>query len=179
MDLSQLQGTDDTLRAITNITQLLHQAVDEAVPLRVPRKAAAPWWNHSLTLAKKSVKRADQRARLQPTAENPEDSQYKCSKWSTMVRNAKTAYRVHQLETVSTRTVWRTIKHHNTHIINRSRHLTDNPTFMGNVMCCGKRFSLTQHNERHSPRISSPLRMTYATSRVVSLHLRLSWPLCT
>jgi len=32
-----------------------------------------------------------------------------------MVRNAKTAYRIHQLETTSTRTVWRTIKHHNTH----------------------------------------------------------------
>jgi len=32
-----------------------------------------------------------------------------------MVRNAKTAYRVHQLKTVSTRTVWRTLKHHNTH----------------------------------------------------------------
>jgi len=115
MDLSQLQAMDDTLQAITNITQLLHQAVDEAVPLRVPRKAAAPWWNHSLTLAKKIVKRADRQARLQPTAENREDSQYKRSKWSTMVRNAKTAYRVHQLETVSTRTVWRTLKHQNTH----------------------------------------------------------------
>jgi len=34
MDLSQLQGTDDTLQAITNVTQLIHQAVDEAVPLR-------------------------------------------------------------------------------------------------------------------------------------------------
>jgi len=33
MDLSQLQGTDDTLRAITNITRLIHQAVREAVPL--------------------------------------------------------------------------------------------------------------------------------------------------
>jgi len=32
-----------------------------------------------------------------------------------MVRNAKTAYRIHQLETVSTRTVWKTLKHHNTH----------------------------------------------------------------
>jgi hypothetical protein len=42
MDLSQLQGMDDTLRAITNITQLIHQAVDIAVPLRVPQKIAAP-----------------------------------------------------------------------------------------------------------------------------------------
>jgi hypothetical protein len=115
MDLSQLQGTDDTLRAITNITQLIHQAVDVAVPLRVARKVAAPWWNHSLTLAKQSVKRADRRARLQPTVANREDSQYKRSKWSTMVRNAKTAYRIHQLETVSTRTVWKTLRHHNTH----------------------------------------------------------------
>jgi hypothetical protein len=32
-----------------------------------------------------------------------------------MVRNAKTAYRIHQLETVSTRTVWKTLKHHSTH----------------------------------------------------------------
>jgi ribonuclease HI len=115
MDLSQLQGTDDTLRAIANITGLIHQAVDEAVPMRTPWKTAAPWWNHSLTLAKQSVKRADRRARLQPTATNLEDSQYKRSKWSTMVRNAKTAYRIHQLEATSTRTVWKTIKHHNTH----------------------------------------------------------------
>ena len=59
MDLSQLQGANDTLRAITNITRLLHQAVDDAVPLSVPRKVVAPGWNHSLTLAKQSVKRAD------------------------------------------------------------------------------------------------------------------------
>ena len=34
MDLSQLQGVDDTLRAITNITKLIHQAVNEAVPMK-------------------------------------------------------------------------------------------------------------------------------------------------
>jgi ribonuclease HI len=115
MDLSQLQGTDDTLRSITNITKLIHQAIDEAVPLRVPRKVAAPWWNHSLTLAKQRVKQADRRARLRPSAANLEDSEEKRSKWSMMVRNAKAAYRVHQLESVSTRTVWKTIKYHNTH----------------------------------------------------------------
>ena len=59
MDLSQLQGADDTLRAVTNITQLIHKAVDEAVPVRTTRRTEAPWWNHSLTLAKQSVKRAD------------------------------------------------------------------------------------------------------------------------
>jgi hypothetical protein len=32
-----------------------------------------------------------------------------------MVRNAKTAYRLHQLEATSTRTVWKTVKHHNRH----------------------------------------------------------------
>jgi len=115
MELSQLQGMDDTLRAITNIICLINQAVNEAIPLMVARKVSAPWWNHSLRLAKQSVKRADQRARLQPTTANREDSQYKRSKWSIMVRNAKTAYRIHQLETTSTRTVWKTLKHHNTH----------------------------------------------------------------
>ena len=75
----------------------------------------APWWNHSLTLAKQSVKRADRRTRLQPTAASLKDSQDKCSKWSNMVRNATTAYRIHQLESVSTQTVWKTLKHHNTH----------------------------------------------------------------
>jgi len=115
MDLSQLQGTDDTLRAITNITCLINQAVDEAVPLRVPRKVAAPWWNHSIILAKQSFKRADRRACLQPTAANRKDSHYKRSKWSIMVQNAKTAYCIHQLENASTRTVWKTLKHHNTH----------------------------------------------------------------
>jgi len=115
MDLSQLHGMDDTLSAVTNITQLIHQAVDEAVPVKTLWKTAAPWWNHSLTLAKQSVKRADRRAHLQPTVTNLNDSRCKCSKWSTMVRNAKTAYRIHQLEATSTRTVWKTIKHHNTY----------------------------------------------------------------
>jgi len=115
MDLSNLQGTNDTLRAISNITKLIHQAVDEAVPLKGSRKMEAPWWNHSLTLARQSVKRADRRARLQPSDASRKDSQYKRHKWSTMVRNAKTAYRIHQLEAASTRTVWKTIRHHNTH----------------------------------------------------------------
>jgi len=80
MNLSWLQGVNDTLRAISNITRLIHQAVDEAVPLRVPRKVAAPWWNHSLMLAKQSVKRTDRRARAQPTVANREDSRQKRSK---------------------------------------------------------------------------------------------------
>jgi len=42
MDLSQLHGMDDTLCAVTNITQLIHQAVDEAVPVKTLRKTAAP-----------------------------------------------------------------------------------------------------------------------------------------
>jgi len=79
------------------------------------RKSEAPWWNHSLTLAKQSVKCADRRARLQPTDMNLKDSQCKRHKLTTMVRNAKTAYRIHQLEATSTRTVWKTIQHHNTH----------------------------------------------------------------
>jgi len=115
MDLSQLQGPEDTLRAITNIMELIHQAVDAAVPFKRPRKSEVPWWNYSLTLAKQSVKRADRRARLQPTDTNLKDSQHKRHKWSTMVRNAKIAYRIHQLEATSTRTVWKMIQHHNTH----------------------------------------------------------------
>jgi len=68
-----------------------------------------------VTLAKQSVKRVDRCAHLQPTVMNLKDSRCKRSKWSTMVQNAKTAYRIHQLEATSTRTVWNTIKHHNTH----------------------------------------------------------------
>jgi len=80
MDLSHLHGMDDTLCAIANITRLIHQAVDEAVPARLLRKTTAPWLNHSLTLAKQSVKRADRLARLHPTEANKEDSQYMRSK---------------------------------------------------------------------------------------------------
>jgi len=115
MDLSQLQGADDTLRAVANVTALIHQAVRETVPLRTTRKTEAPWWTHSLTLTRQSVNRADRRARLHPTEANLKDSQYKRHKWSIMVRSAKTAYRIHQLEATSTRTVWKTIQHHNTH----------------------------------------------------------------
>ena len=60
MDISNLQGKEDTLRAITNITTLIHQATKPAVPERKGRwKTEAPWWNHSLTIAKQAVKRAD------------------------------------------------------------------------------------------------------------------------
>jgi len=102
MDLSQLHGMENTLCAVTNITQLICQAVDEAVPVKTPQKTAAPWWNYSLMPAKQSVKRADRRACLQPTVTNLNDSWCKRSKWSTMVQNAKTDYRIHQLEATST-----------------------------------------------------------------------------
>jgi len=35
--------------------------------------------------------------------------------WSTLVRSAKAADHIHQLETTSTKTVWKTVKYHNTH----------------------------------------------------------------
>jgi len=85
MDLSDLQGPEPTLRAISNITLLIHQATEATVPYKCHRKAEAPWWNHSLTLAKEATKRADRRARLTPTDTNRQDSQYKCRKWTTMV----------------------------------------------------------------------------------------------
>jgi len=43
MDLSNLQGTEDTLRAITNITHLIHDATYHAVPMKDPRRQEAPW----------------------------------------------------------------------------------------------------------------------------------------
>jgi len=95
MDLLQLQGTDDTLRAVTNITCLIYEAVDEAVPVRMTQKTAASWWNHSLTLAKQSDKCAARWARLHPTNVNLKDSQYERHKWSILVQNAKTAYPIH------------------------------------------------------------------------------------
>jgi len=74
MDFSHLQGTNDTLRAISNVTKLIHGAADEAVPLKRSRQMEVPWRNHSLTLAKQSVKRADRRACLEPSDTNREDS---------------------------------------------------------------------------------------------------------
>ena len=58
MDMTNLRGKDNTLRAITNVTTILHEAINAAVPSGIARKPQAPWWNHSLTLAKRSVKRA-------------------------------------------------------------------------------------------------------------------------
>jgi len=52
IDLSNLQGKEDTLPAITNVTTILHDAINAAAPLGHSRKPKAPWWNHSLTLAK-------------------------------------------------------------------------------------------------------------------------------
>jgi len=115
LDTSNLQGQSDTLRAVTTITTLLHQAIEAAVPQGKPKKTEAPWWNHNLTLAKRSVKQADRRARLHPSETNSKDSHNKRHHWTTMVRNAMTAYRVKQLQGTTTRTVWKTLRHHNTH----------------------------------------------------------------
>jgi len=115
MDLTNLSRKDDTLRAISNITCLIHKATDIAVPFRVSGKRDVPWWNHSLTLATRAVKQADRRARQNPTDTNGNDAQHKRSHWSTMVRQAKTVYRIKQLQSTSTKTVWRTIRHHNAH----------------------------------------------------------------
>jgi len=115
MDLSDLQGPEATLRAVSNITLLIHQAIEVTIPYKSQRKVEAPWWNHSLTLAKEATKRADRIARLTPTDTNRQDSQYKRRKWTTMVHNAKTMYHVHQLQNAITRTIWKTIERHSTH----------------------------------------------------------------
>jgi ribonuclease HI len=115
LDLSNLQGKEDTLRAVTNVTTILNDAIDAAVPSGVSRKPEAPWWNHSLTLAKRSVKRADKRTRLYPSAANQEDRHQKRQHWTAMVRAAKTAYRIKQLQSADTKNIWKTIRHHNTH----------------------------------------------------------------
>src|SRR3978361_87112 len=115
MDLTNLSGKENTLRAISNITDLIHRATDIAVPFGKSNKWDAPWWNHSLSLAKRAVKQADRRARQNPTDTNRTDAHHKRSHWSIMVRKAKKAYRIKQLPSTSTTTVWRTIRRHNTH----------------------------------------------------------------
>jgi len=42
MDLSDLQGPEATLRAISNTTLLIHQATEATVPYKSQRKAEAP-----------------------------------------------------------------------------------------------------------------------------------------
>jgi len=69
----------------------------------------------NLTLAKRAVKRAERRARQEPNNTNRKDRQYKQHKWSTMVRNAKTVYRIQQLQAASSKTIWKMIYHHNIH----------------------------------------------------------------
>jgi len=110
-----LQGKEDTLRAVTNITTVLHNAIDTAVPSGHSRKPKAPWWNHSLTLAKQSVKRADRQARLNHSTANREDSQKKHQHWTAMIQAAKTAFRIKQLQSTNSNNIWKTIRHHNTH----------------------------------------------------------------
>jgi len=67
MDLIDLQGPEAILRTISNITLLIQQATETAVPYNNPRKTETPWWNHSLILAKDTTKQVDRRARLSPT----------------------------------------------------------------------------------------------------------------
>ena len=129
MDLSDLQGLEATLRAISNITLLIHQVTEATVPYKSQSKAEAPWWNHCLTLAKEATKWADRKALLTPTDTNRQDSQYKHRKWTTMVHNAKTMYHVHQLQNATTRTIWKTIERHSTH--NKPIPLLEEQSYFG------------------------------------------------
>jgi len=43
MDLSDLQGPEAMLRAISNITLLIHQVAETAIPYKNPRKTESPW----------------------------------------------------------------------------------------------------------------------------------------
>jgi len=43
MDLSDLQGPEAMLRAISNITLLIHQAAETAIPYKNPRKTESSW----------------------------------------------------------------------------------------------------------------------------------------
>jgi len=115
LDLTNLQGEADTLRAVSNITTIIHKATDIAVPISTSRRPEAPWWNHSLTLAKRSVKRADKHVRLQPSTVTRADSQTKHHHWTKVVRAAKAAYRIKQLQSATMRSIWKTLHHHNTH----------------------------------------------------------------
>jgi len=178
MDLSQLQGPEDTLHTITNVTELIHQAVDVAVPFKGLQKSAVPWWNHSLTVVKQSVKRADRRARLQPTDTNLKDSQHKRHKWSTMVRNAKTAYRIQQLEATSIRIVLKTF---NTtiHTTNPYHLWMDGLTPLAKAMCYEMHSSQppTPSHDHHFQQTSSPHEKTYANKRDQLLRQKFSEPL--
>jgi len=49
------------------------------------------------------------------TTANREDSQKKHQRWTAMVRAAKTAYCIKQLQSRDTKNIWKTIHHHNTH----------------------------------------------------------------
>jgi hypothetical protein len=116
MDLSNLQGKDDTLRAVTNITNLIHHATNKTIPLGGQRKHIAPWWTHHLTLAKLSVQKADRKARAAPDDLSlRHDSMQKRHKWTSLVRTAKTSYRTKQLQSATTGSIWKTLKNHNTH----------------------------------------------------------------
>jgi hypothetical protein len=115
LDLTNLQGEVDTLRAVSSITTIIGQATDIAVPISQSRHSGAPWWSHSLMLAKQSAKRAARQARLQLSVITRADSQKKYQHWTQMVWTAKAAYRIKQLQSTTTKSVWKTLRHHNTH----------------------------------------------------------------
>src|SRR3978361_1606413 len=70
-----------------------------------------------------------------PTDTNGKDAQQKRSHWSTMVRQAKATYRIKQLQSTSTTTVWRTIR-------NRNAHQKSTPPLAGHTDFKGKCKSL-------------------------------------
>jgi hypothetical protein len=115
LDLTNLQRQADTLRAVSNIMTIIKEATDIAVPISRSRYSGAPWWNHRLTLTKRSVKRVAKRARLQPSTITRADSQTKYQHWTKMVQTVKAAYRIKQLQSTTTKSVWKTLHHHNTH----------------------------------------------------------------
>lgn len=111
-----ISNANDALDAVKEITQVINEAVEAAVPLTYSRRGKqALWWNPELTQAHTKLVRCERRFRKSRDIEEGERCRRLRSKWTSDIKKAKAKYWEKALKDVSRTSVWGTIRRHHTH----------------------------------------------------------------
>jgi hypothetical protein len=116
MDLSNLSDTEDTLRAASNISTIIDQALDIAVLLFTPHPRKALWWNPALNRTRKKLINLQRKAKAHPNCLTLRCKARRLrNHWKNLTRSAKDSYWAKRITEADETNIWKTIKPRNTH----------------------------------------------------------------
>jgi hypothetical protein len=116
LDLSNINNAEEALRAATNVTRIINDATNAAIPWVRPRTKQAPWWHRDLDTLRRQLIRAERRHRNNRT--NNQLQLYAktvCNKWKTTVQLAKEKYWTTPLQKTDPQNIWKCLRPSDTH----------------------------------------------------------------